>query len=95
MPLLLGPRLHKIDYGAVPGEAQKVEEKSPAKVLGDLLQDRVQEGQRPTHRPEWMERFWPTYLISCEGPWAQMHWEAQASADRASRSSQTWEEDRS
>lgn len=39
-----------------------------------------------------MERFWPTYLVSWEGPWAQMHWVAQASADLASRSSQTWGE---
>lgn len=57
-----------------------------------LLSDRVKEGQKVTHRPEWMERFWPTYLISCEGPWAQRHWVAQASADLASRSSQTWGE---
>lgn len=95
MPLLLRPRLHEIHHRAVPGKAEKMENMGggvtlPSTCSVTLLNDWVKEGQRVTYWPEWMARFWPMYLISCEGPWAQMHWVAQASADLASRSSQIW-----
>lgn len=36
-----------------------------------------------------MDRFWPVYLMTCEGPWSHMHFEAQDSADLASLLSHT------
>lgn len=64
---LLWPRPHKIHHGAVPG---KVEAKEETQTVCSsscwVMEWKEREGtgwRRPTHRPEWTDRFWPTWFI--------------------------------
>ena len=96
MPLIM-PRPDKFCNGLVPVTSithQNIHQHTVHAVQNNSvygLEDwRAHSEYRNLHyRPEVIDKFWPMYFMACVGPWSQMHFEAQESANLARPSSQS------